>query len=89
MATLSTVFCDCTARPPWPRMMRLHTNLSSRYYLCRQCRTIREHICRPDGTIVDTRMHHLESVDLPAAVVEQAREILNRPNYQQKTLFDG
>jgi hypothetical protein len=89
MSTLSGVFCDCTARPPWPRMMRLHTNVTSRYYLCRHCGTIREHICRPDGTILDTRLHHLGSADVPAAVVEQAREILNRPSYEQRSLFEG
>ena len=89
MSTLSTVYCDCTARPPWPRMMRLHTNMSSRYYLCRQCTTIREHICRPDGTIIETRLHHLEGADLPAAIVQQAREILNQPGYEQRSLFEG
>ena len=69
-------------------MIRLHTNTTSRYYLCRQCGTIREHACRPDGTIVATALHRLDSVDLPAAVVEQAREILTRPDYEQPTLFE-
>jgi hypothetical protein len=44
-------------------------------------------MCRPDGTIVETRFHRADSVDVPAAVVEQVREILNRPDYEQGVLF--
>jgi hypothetical protein len=70
-------------------MMRIHTNTPSRYYVCRRCGTIREDYCRPDGTITGTKLHRLESADLPAAVVEQVREILSQPRYQQRSLFDG
>jgi hypothetical protein len=81
-------YCDCTGRPPWPSMLRLHVGgESNRYYICRQCGTIREHVCRTDGTIVESHFHHLESVSLPAAVVEQAREILSRPHFKQGNLF--
>jgi hypothetical protein len=68
--------------------MRIHANTGSRYYLCRQCGTVREDICRRDGTIKDTTFHRLESVDLPAAVVEQVRDILNQPGFEQPSLFD-
>jgi hypothetical protein len=96
MSTGSGVFCDCDG-PPWPTMTQIHVGgESSRFYLCRKCGTIRENLCRPDGTITGTRYHELESVDgstdlteiLPAAVVEQARGILKRPVYQQGSLFD-
>ena len=40
-----------------------------------------------DGTIVDAHYHVLDSAELPAAVVEQAREVLARPDYQQGALF--
>ena len=85
-----SVYCDCTG-PPWPAMTRVHVggNLS-RYYLCRRCRTIREDQGRPDGTLTGkVRYHHLESADLPAAVVEQARPILDGPSYGQLSLFGG
>jgi hypothetical protein len=82
-------YCDCTGGPPWPPMMRIHTNTASRYYLCRRCGTIREDVCRPDGTIIEARFHDLEGLDLPAAVVQQAREVLNEPRYEQGSLFDS
>lgn len=81
-------YCDCTGRTPWPAMIRLHVGGEmNRYYLCRRCGTIREHVCRSDGTIIENRYHHLESTDLPAAVVAQAREILTQPRYKQAPLF--
>jgi hypothetical protein len=82
------IFCDCTGRPPWPAMLRVHAGGEiNRYYLCRRCGSIREHVCRADGTILDSRYHHLESAALPAAVVQQAREILSQPHYSQPSLF--
>ena len=60
----------------------------SRFYLCRQCSTIRENKARPDGMLTgEVQYHNLESVDLPAAVIEQAREILDAPRYGQVGLF--
>ena len=44
---------------------------------------------RRDGTIVGTTYHTLESAALPAAVVEQARAILEAPSYEQASLFEG
>ena len=62
----------------------------SRFYLCRICGTIREEESRPDGTLTGVvRYRKLDSVDLPAAVVEQARAILNAPHYDQLSLFGG
>ena len=83
-----TTFCDCTAAPPWPAMMRLHVAGVNRYYLCRRCSTIREHVCRPDGTILETLWHQATSDGLPGAVAERAREMLDRAEYEQLGLFE-
>jgi hypothetical protein len=83
-----TVYCDCYG-PPWPKMKRIHVGGElSRFYLCRRCGTIREEAGRPDGTLTGAvRYHKLDSVDLPAAVVEQARATLDAPHYDQLSLF--
>lgn len=60
---------------------------ASRYYLCGRCGTIREDLYRSDGTVVITHFHHFESPNLPAKVVERAREILAQPRYRQLSLF--
>ena len=75
---MTSVYCDCDG-PPWPEMPRLNAAGLNRYYLCRRCGTVREDLCRHDGTIISTRRHNVESADLPAAVVEQARAILDAP----------
>jgi hypothetical protein len=84
---IQLVYCDCTDGPPWPTTIQIHTNLLNRYYLCRRCSSVREHVCRPDGTIVEAHYHDLDSAELPAAVVEQARDILTQPNYRQGLLL--
>ena len=91
MTRIAQVFCDCTGASPWPVMLRVHVGGElSRFYLCRRCGTIRENEARPDGTLTGkVRYHHLETADLPAAVVEQVRAILEAPNYDQLDLFSG
>jgi hypothetical protein len=67
-------------------MLRIHASIHppARYYLCRECGAIREDPTRGDGTMADeTRWHELESTDLPAAVVEQVRAILEQPSFGQ------
>jgi hypothetical protein len=88
LAEMTDAYCDCTG-PPWPSMLRLHAGGTlARFYLCQRCGAIREDKTQTDGTIADTTFHaNLESVDLPAAVVEQARAILSAPRYEQGTLF--
>jgi hypothetical protein len=79
-----TIYCDCTLVPPWPELQRLHVAGASRWYLCRACGAVVEHVCRPDGTIVETR--RLEAGDGVPDVVEAAvgeRE----PEYKQLGLF--
>ena len=80
--------CDCMVSPPWPAMLRLPTGrASSRYYLCPRCGTVREDFQRPDGTVVVTHFHRAESPNLPASVIERARDILAQPRYRQLRLF--
>jgi hypothetical protein len=69
-------------------MLRLHAGReSSRYYLCQHCGTIREDVCRPDGTIAVTHFHQLVSANLPPVVAERAQDILTQPSYRQLPLF--
>ena len=83
-----SVWCDCNG-PPWPPLTRIHVGgETSRFYLCRKCHTIREDKARRDGTLVgETHYHTLDSASLPAVVVEQARDLLDVPGYQQLSLF--
>jgi len=53
--TRSQVFCDCTGEAPWPAMLKLNVAGRNRFYLCRECSTVREQVCRADGTIIETR----------------------------------
>ncbi len=79
--------CDCTGAPPWPRMTRLSVAGPDRYYLCRACGGVLEHVCRSDGTIQETRRRGLGD-GLPGVVGEQARELMGRAEYEQLSLFE-
>jgi hypothetical protein len=68
-------------------MQRLNVVGPHRYYVCQACGTVREEVCRVDGTILDTRFHRAQSDDLPPVAAEQARDILERPRYEQLSLF--
>ena len=70
-------------------MARIHVGGEmSRFYLCRKCETIRDDNARRDGTLTgETHYHALDSANLPAAVVEQARALLDAPGYDQLSLF--
>lgn len=82
------MYCDCNG-PAWPKMMRIRVGgILAHFYLCRQCRVIRENECRPDGTLTgNVHYHELNSGGLPSAVVEQVRDILDTPNFSQLSLF--
>ena len=84
-----SVFCHNCDGPPWPKMMRLQAGGKPAYfYLCLKCGAVREDAHLRDGTIIGTRWHaNLDSASLPAAVAEHAREILDRPRYEQLDLF--
>ena len=87
MSTDLNPVCDCTGAPPWPAMQRLHVGGFNRYYLCVECERVREEIMRPDGTIIETRYHRLESGALSAAAREQAEAVLRERGYEQGRLF--
>jgi hypothetical protein len=89
-AEAMSVTCYNCEGPPWPKMLRLASDGTPAYfYLCRDCGAIREDLHLRDGTLTgETYWHDIESASLPAAVVEQAREILDKPNYRQLSLFD-
>jgi hypothetical protein len=82
------VFCDCVGAPPWPVMQRLNVAGPNRYYVCRACGTVREEVCRVDGTILETHFHKARDGGLPRVVAEQARDILDGPRYEQLSLFE-
>ena len=68
-------------------MQRLNVVGPNRYYVCRACSTVREDVCRADGTILETHFHKAQSDNLPPVVIEQARDILEQPRYEQPSLF--
>jgi hypothetical protein len=72
-------------------MMRLPAGGEPAYFhLCLQCGAIREDAHLRDGTIIGTRWHtNPYGASLPAVVVAQACEILERPSYEQLDLFNG
>jgi hypothetical protein len=82
------VYCDCNG-PPWPEMTRLNVAHQNRFYLCRECGTVKVHVCRDDGTIITTEAHDLDGGGLPLVVVEQAQAALDVAHYEQLSLFDG
>ena len=51
------------------------------------CERVREEVMRPDGTIIETRYHRLESGALSAAAREQAEAVLRERGYEQGRLF--
>ena len=83
--------CSNCDGPPWPQMMRLQAGgVPAYFYLCLQCGAIREDAHLRDGTIIGTRWHtDLKRARLPDAVAHQAREILDRPSFEQLKLFDS
>lgn len=87
MTTDPNPHCDCTGAPPWPTMQRLSVGGFNRYYFCVECERVREEVMRPDGTIVETLYHGLESGALSAAAREQAQKILWERSYRQGRLF--
>lgn len=70
-------------------MMRLNAGgVPAYFHLCRKCGAIREDVHLRDGTLTgETHWHAVDSAAVPAAVVQQAREILDKPDYQQLGLF--
>jgi hypothetical protein len=68
-------------------MIRLHAGAPHRYYLCRVCGAVREDVYR-DGVIVVHRWHDAPDGTLPAAVREEALEVLAAPRVEQLALFD-
>ena len=85
---MTGIVCDCTGAPPWPRMVRLSAAGPNRYYLCRTCGGILEHVCRPDGTIQETRRHQEPGDGLPKAVREQTRDVTGLVEYEQLSFFE-
>ena len=78
--------CDCTGRPPWPVMTRLHVGGLNRYYLCPECGAIREEICQPDGTITAVHIHRTPEA-LSQAVRQQARQLRQQPKAKQMSFL--
>ena len=68
-------------------MMRLSVGGLNRYFLCTQCQTIREEVCRVDGTIATVRYHQSSSQVLSQTVRQQAKELLDLLSYEQMRLF--
>lgn len=83
---MTEAHCDCTGCPPWPPMLRLHGGAPNRYYLCRACGAVREDVYR-DGAIVAHRWHDGPNGRLPAAVRQEARDILSTPHPDQLELW--
>ena len=67
-------------------MMRLHGGGPNRYYLCPECRAIREDIYR-DGAIVAHRWHDEPNESLPKSVREEAQKTLKTPKGDQLKLW--
>jgi hypothetical protein len=67
-------------------MLRLHGGGPNRYYLCRACGAIREDVYR-DGAIVAYRWHDAPDGQLPAAIRQEARDILSMPHPDQLELW--
>jgi hypothetical protein len=84
---MSEAYCDCSGSAPWPAMLRLHAGGPHRYYLCRACGAVREDLYH-DGAIVAHRWHDSPDGTLPAAVREEASEVLAAPRGEQLGLFD-
>ena len=79
--------CTCTG-PPWPAMTRLHAAEPNHYYLCPNCRRIREDITAPDGAITARRLYEEnERGKLPESVRELAAQIESQPRYEQQRLL--
>jgi len=79
--------CDCNGT--WPEMERIPAASVDRFYLCRQCGTIRvEHaIHNTANTTGEITFHAVTDPDLPASVREQAAAILGPRDYQQGELL--
>lgn len=78
--------CDCVARPD---MIRLGYAAADRYYLCPSCRTIRVEFAlfNAPGTVGETAFLPHDDQALPAAVRDQAAELLARPRAAQGRLL--
>jgi hypothetical protein len=68
-------------------MVRLHGGAPCRYYLCRACSAVREDVYR-EGAIVAHRWHDAPDGALPAAVREEALQVLAAPRGEQLGLFE-
>jgi hypothetical protein len=69
-------------------MVRVIVGGLNRYFLCTACKTIREEMCRVDGTIAVVRYHRSSSQALSQTVRQQAQKLLDWLGYEQKPLFD-
>jgi hypothetical protein len=69
-------------------MVRVIVGGLNRYFLCIKCKTIREEVCRVDGTIAVVRYHRSNSQALSQTVRQQAQKILDLLGYEQRPLFD-
>ena len=83
---MTEAHCNCPGDPPWPAMIRLHAGGPNRYYLCRECGSVREDVYRGDA-IVDQLGHNGPEDPLSRSVRDEAAELLEIVEGEQLTLW--
>ena len=79
-------YCDCRG-PPWQPMTQLHVGGLDRWHVCRQCATVKQEVCNPDGTIASVVYHRLDDGRLSQTVIGEARVVLDQMESEQLSLW--
>ena len=78
--------CDCIG-PPWPEMRRLQVGGLSRWFVCPECRVIKEQVF--EGAIIIGTMWYKDWSELTQLVQSQAQNALETHREpEQLALFE-
>jgi hypothetical protein len=70
-------------------MVRLHVGGAVRWYVCRECGSVRENVCDREGLVVGTNWHTLDGGTLSEAVIGEARAVLEEGEPEQLSLWSN